>query len=175
MREVPSTLHQMMKFLTDEGVKIVYGEQHAAKEMFAIEEVAPIPKALTSEKSSNECKHATKYQSPPPASMESEQQVIEDKNDHVLAKHPRFKLVERKKRHQSGVKNGFIKDEVTKLIKIGSVREVKYPEWLANVVNLNRACPKDSSPLPNIDRMIDATTGHEILTYLNAYSEHNQI
>ncbi|XP_070029935.1 uncharacterized protein [Nicotiana sylvestris] len=37
MRAVPSTLHQMMKFLTEEGVKLVYGEQHAAKEMFAIE------------------------------------------------------------------------------------------------------------------------------------------
>jgi len=47
MRVVPSTLHQMMKFPTEEGVKTVYGEQHAAKEMFVIEEVVPIPEPLT--------------------------------------------------------------------------------------------------------------------------------
>ena len=41
--------------------------------------------------------------------------------------------------------------------------------------DLNKACPKDSFPLPNIDRMIDATAGHEILTFLDAYSGYNQI
>ncbi|XP_070045445.1 uncharacterized protein [Nicotiana tomentosiformis] len=39
MRAVPSTLHQMLKFPTPDGVKSVYGEQHTAKEMFAIDEV----------------------------------------------------------------------------------------------------------------------------------------
>ncbi|XP_009784944.1 uncharacterized protein [Nicotiana sylvestris] len=52
MRAVSSTLHQMMKFPIKEGVKIVYGEQHAAKEMFAIEEAVPMPEPLNSEKSS---------------------------------------------------------------------------------------------------------------------------
>nr|XP_009759555.1 PREDICTED: uncharacterized protein LOC104212072 [Nicotiana sylvestris] len=31
MNAVPSTLHQMMKFLTKDGIKMVYGEQHVAK------------------------------------------------------------------------------------------------------------------------------------------------
>nr|XP_016456317.1 PREDICTED: uncharacterized protein LOC107780306 [Nicotiana tabacum] len=60
MRAVPSTLHQMMKFLSEEGVKIVYGEQQAAKEMFAIEEVVPTPEPSTSEKSSIRGKQAAK-------------------------------------------------------------------------------------------------------------------
>ncbi|XP_009773478.1 uncharacterized protein [Nicotiana sylvestris] len=34
MREIPSTLHQMMNFPTEDDIKIVYGEQHATKEMF---------------------------------------------------------------------------------------------------------------------------------------------
>ncbi|XP_060210532.1 uncharacterized protein LOC132637469 [Lycium barbarum] len=38
MRAVPSTLHQMLKFPTSEGVKIIHGEQPAAKEMFVVEE-----------------------------------------------------------------------------------------------------------------------------------------
>ncbi|XP_059316356.1 uncharacterized protein LOC132067215 [Lycium ferocissimum] len=46
MRAVPSTLHQMLKFPTPEGVKTVHGEQPAAREMFAVEEAAPVPKAL---------------------------------------------------------------------------------------------------------------------------------
>lgn len=61
---------------------------------------------------------------------------------------------------------------------IGSkiVTEVNYPEWLANPVvvkkksgkwrvcidftDLNKASPKDSFPLPDIDRLVVATTGN---------------
>ncbi|XP_070010027.1 uncharacterized protein [Nicotiana sylvestris] len=48
MRTVP-TLHQVLKFPTPEEVKMVYGEQLAAKEMFAIDEVIPVS-TLTSTK-----------------------------------------------------------------------------------------------------------------------------
>ncbi|XP_070046692.1 uncharacterized protein [Nicotiana tomentosiformis] len=51
-RAVPSTLHQVLKFPTSEGVKTVYGEQPAAKEMFSVDEVIPIS-ALSSTKGSN--------------------------------------------------------------------------------------------------------------------------
>ena len=52
MRAVPSTLHQVLKFPTLEGIKIVYGEQPAAKEMFAVDKVIPVL-ALSSTKGSN--------------------------------------------------------------------------------------------------------------------------
>ena len=55
------------------------------------------------------------------------------------------------------------------------IREIQYPEWLANVVlvkkangkwrmcvdftNLNKACPKDSYPMPSIDALLDNTRG----------------
>ena len=58
-------------------------------------------------------------------------------------------------------------EEVEKLLTTVFIREVYYPEWLTNIVmvkksnrkwrmcvdftNLNRACPKDSFPLPRID------------------------
>ncbi|XP_070030036.1 uncharacterized protein LOC142166998 [Nicotiana tabacum] len=47
MRAVPSTLHQMMKFPTKDGIKTVYGEHHVAKKMFAVHEEVPtsIPSA----------------------------------------------------------------------------------------------------------------------------------
>ena len=73
----------------------------------------------------------------------------------------------------------------------GFIKEIQYPEWLANVVvvpkkndkwrvcanysNLNYARPKDMFPLPHIDQTVDATAGHELLSFLDAYSCYNQI
>ncbi|RVW31030.1 Retrovirus-related Pol polyprotein from transposon 17.6 [Vitis vinifera] len=66
------------------------------------------------------------------------------------------------------------------------IREVSYPDWLANVVvvpkkegkwrvcvdytNLNNACPKDSFPLPRIDQIVDSTSGQGMLSFLDAFS-----
>ena len=41
--------------------------------------------------------------------------------------------------------------------------------------NLNEACPKDSFPVPRIDQMVDTTAGHELLSFMDAYSGYNQI
>ena len=66
-----------------------------------------------------------------------------------------------------------------------------YPDWLANVIlvkkangkwrmcvdftNLNKACPKDSFPLPMIDQLVDSIAGHKLLTFMDAFSGYNQI
>ncbi|XP_019267543.1 PREDICTED: uncharacterized protein LOC109244842 [Nicotiana attenuata] len=49
MRAIPSTLHQKIKFSTEDSIKMVQGEQHAAKEMFAVHEELPISIPSTSE------------------------------------------------------------------------------------------------------------------------------
>ena len=41
--------------------------------------------------------------------------------------------------------------------------------------DLNKACPKDPFPLPRIDQIIDATAGHDLLCFLDAYSGYHQI
>jgi len=41
--------------------------------------------------------------------------------------------------------------------------------------NLNRACPKDNYPLPKIDRLADATVGHALLSFMDAFSGYHQI
>lgn len=41
--------------------------------------------------------------------------------------------------------------------------------------DLNRACPKDFYPLPNIDQLIDATVGNELLSFMDTLSGYNQI
>ncbi|XP_070040249.1 uncharacterized protein [Nicotiana tomentosiformis] len=60
MKAVPSTLHQVMKFPTSDGMKTVYGEQHAVKEMFAVDEGTLIPTLSVSERSSTKDRRETK-------------------------------------------------------------------------------------------------------------------
>ena len=76
--------------------------------------------------------------------------------------------------------------KVDNLLATSFIREVKYPEWLANVlvipkkggkwcvcvdcIDLNEGCPKDSFPLPLIDQIVDATAGHGIFSFLDAFS-----
>ena len=110
---------------------------------------------------------------------------------HRLNVSPSFKPVKQKRRSFALERQKVINEEVGKLLHAGAIREVEYLEWLANVVlvkkandkwglcidfiDVNRACPKDSFPLPRIDLIIDATTGHELLSFMDAYSGYNQI
>ncbi|PKA61007.1 RNA-directed DNA polymerase like [Apostasia shenzhenica] len=41
--------------------------------------------------------------------------------------------------------------------------------------SLNRACPKDTYPLPRIDTMVDHTVGYEVMSFLDAFSGYHQI
>ena len=41
--------------------------------------------------------------------------------------------------------------------------------------DINRACLKDSFPLPQIDLIVDATVGHELLSFVDSFFGYNQI
>ena len=74
---------------------------------------------------------------------------------------------------------------------MGFIKEVYYLDWLANVVmvrkadgkwrmsidftDLNKACPKDSYPLPRVDILVDSTAQHQLLSFMDAFSGYNQI
>ena len=110
---------------------------------------------------------------------------------HRLNVSPSFKPVKQKRRSFAPERQKAINEEVGKLLQARAIREVEYPEWLANVVlvkkangkwrlcidftDVNRACPKDSFPLPRIDLIVDATAGHELLSFMDAFSGYNQI
>lgn len=84
-----------------------------------------------------------------------------------------------------------VRDEVMKLKQAGAIKEIFYPEWLANTVvvkkksgkwrvcvdftDLNRACPKDPFPMPKIDQLVDATVGHPRMSFLDAFQGYHQI
>ena len=40
---------------------------------------------------------------------------------------------------------------------------------------LNEACPKDSFPLPRIDKIVEASVGHGMLSFLDTFSGYHQI
>ena len=44
-----------------------------------------------------------------------------------------------------------------------------------NFTDLNKACPKDSYPLPRINQLVDFTIGHKLLTFMDAFSRYKQI
>jgi hypothetical protein len=110
---------------------------------------------------------------------------------HKLMVDPSHRLVKQQRRSFAPERNQAIAKEVHKLLQAGFIREVDYPEWLANVVlvkkttrkwrmcvdftDLNRACPKDKFPLPRIDLLVDSTSWHKLLTFMDAFSAYNQI
>ena len=110
---------------------------------------------------------------------------------HRLNTNPSFKPVKKKHRSFAPERQKAINEEIGKLLQAGAIREVEYSEWLANVVlvkkangkwrlcidftDINKACPKDSFPLPGIDLIVDATAGHELLSFMDAFSGYNQI
>ncbi|KAL2503713.1 Reverse transcriptase domain-containing protein [Abeliophyllum distichum] len=104
---------------------------------------------------------------------------------------PKFPSYRQKRRPLNPEKYEALKEEVGKLLQSNIIRETQYPKWVSNPVlvkklngkmrtcidfsNLNQACPKDSFPLPRIDQLMDATSGHELLSFMDAYSGYNQI
>lgn len=110
---------------------------------------------------------------------------------HKLNVNPEHKLVQQKKRSFAPERQAIIDDEIDKLLKVNFIFEIHYLEWLTNVVmvkkpngkwhicinytDLNKACPKYFYPLPNIDKLIDVTSGHALLSFMDAFSGYNQI
>ncbi|XP_068498362.1 uncharacterized protein [Phaseolus vulgaris] len=94
---------------------------------------------------------------------------------HRLAMDPQVKPVRQRRRKFNEERRQAIRDETQKLLEAGHIKEIQYPECLANVVlvkksngkwrmcvdfkDLNKACPKDSYPLPSIDALVDSAAG----------------
>ena len=117
--------------------------------------------------------------------------VDPEEAEHCLNIDPSYPPVRQKQRRFAPERNKVISDEVDRLLEIDAIEPCQYPRWLSNVVvvkkkngkwrvcidftNLNKACPKDSYPLPKIDQLVDATAGYERMSFLDAYSGYNQI
>ncbi|GMH31593.1 hypothetical protein Nepgr_033437 [Nepenthes gracilis] len=179
--------HLKMKFPTPCGVGEVLGDQSTGRMCYLLKTTqVTLPQPMEDLDLRDE---ATLQHAQP---GEPVVQVPLDPTDREkLGVDPRHKPVKQKHRNYSTEKLVAIREEVKKLLDAGFVREVQYSNWLANVVmvknkngkwrmcvdftDLNKACPKDSFPLPRIDQLVDSTSSHELLSFMDAYSGYNQI
>ncbi|GKE08950.1 reverse transcriptase domain-containing protein [Tanacetum coccineum] len=102
-----------------------------------------------------------------------------------------YSPVRQKKMGQAPECTKAIQAEVQKLIAAGIMREVYYHDWLSNPVmvkkhdgswrmcvdftDLNKACPQDCYPLPEIDWKIESLCGYPFKCFLDAYKGYHQI
>lgn len=85
----------------------------------------------------------------------------------------------------------FVKDELEKLLKERFIQAIDYADQISNIFpiskptklihvykdfkDLKKACLKDDFPLPNINIIVDMTTGCEMYTLMYGFSGYNQI
>jgi hypothetical protein len=117
--------------------------------------------------------------------------VNRDIIEHSLNVDSSFRPRKQRLRKMSDDKAEGAQNEVKRLLSADVIREVTYPEWLANTVmvkkanekwrmcidftDLNKACLKDEFPLPRIDSLVDAAATSELMSLLDCYSGYHQI
>ncbi|GJU68823.1 reverse transcriptase domain-containing protein [Tanacetum coccineum] len=175
IKAVPSTTHGMIKFsvmggtLTLKSSKIIPGE---CAMISGPEDQSPRVNKVKEER----IKVAINPEHP-------EQTVMI--GSYLTEKTRNCQPVRQKKRGQAAERNASINDEVSKLVKAGIMRVVHYHDWLSNPVmvkksdnswrmcvdfkNLNKACPKDGYPLPEIDWKVESLCGFPFKCFLDAY------
>nr|XP_025641265.1 uncharacterized protein LOC112736143 [Arachis hypogaea] len=110
---------------------------------------------------------------------------------HHLAVKPGTRPVAQRRRKMSQERAEEVARQTASLLEAGFIRELDYSTWLSNVVlvkkhsgkwrmcvdysDLNKACPKNCFPLPNIDALVDAAAAYRYLSFMDAYSGYNQI
>ncbi|GKB83076.1 reverse transcriptase domain-containing protein [Tanacetum coccineum] len=111
--------------------------------------------------------------------------------EHRLNIREGYTPVRQKKRGQAPERAKAIQAEVQKLVEAGIMREVHYHDWLSNPVmvkkhdgswrmcvdftDLNKACPQDCYPLPEIDWKVESLCGYPFKCFLDAYKGYHQI
>jgi hypothetical protein len=81
---------------------------------------------------------------------------------------------------------------VEQLLEAGFIQTCRYAEWVFNIIpmekkntgkipvcidfrNLNKATPKDEYPMPIADLLINITSGHQVIRFLDGNAGYNQI
>ncbi|GJS23557.1 reverse transcriptase domain-containing protein [Tanacetum coccineum] len=180
IQAVPSTAHGMLKFPVDGGI-------------VTIRSTILIPTDSTSEfpgSGSGNRRDAISERTnrTMPSDMTG---VPRSVAEHRLNIREGYSPVRQKKRGQAPERAKAIQAEVQKLVEAGIMREVYYHDWLSNPVmvkkhdgswrmcvdftDLNKACPQDCYPLPEIDWKVESLCGYPFKCFLDAYKGYHQI
>ncbi|GKE89790.1 hypothetical protein Tco_1567265 [Tanacetum coccineum] len=111
--------------------------------------------------------------------------------EHKLNEYSHIKPINQKKRGLGPDRNMAACKETEELTKAGILRKVKHQTWVANPVivkksdegwrmcvgftDINKACPKDCYPQPEIDWKIESLSGFRLTYFLDAYKGYHQI
>ncbi|GKC51066.1 reverse transcriptase domain-containing protein [Tanacetum coccineum] len=111
--------------------------------------------------------------------------------EHKLNEYTHVKPIKQKRRGLGPGRNTAACKEVGELMKAGILRKVKHQTWVANRVmvkksdggwrmcvdftDINKACPKDCYPLPEIDWKVESLSGFWLKCFLDAYKGYHQI
>ncbi|KAI3688002.1 hypothetical protein L1987_81708 [Smallanthus sonchifolius] len=111
--------------------------------------------------------------------------------EHRLQTYKAVEPIAQKRRNMGGERSKDLEKQVKELLKAGIIREVRYQTWVANPVmvkksdgswrmcidykDLNKACPKDCYPLPEIDLKVDSLAPFRLKCFLDAYKGYHQI
>ncbi|GJS77894.1 reverse transcriptase domain-containing protein [Tanacetum coccineum] len=171
IQTVPSTTYGMLKFLVTGGMVILRSSRIISLECRNPPKVSgktiAIGSTLTEEGRTELCgllRRNLDVFTWKPADMTGVPRHIAE---HMLNIREGCLPVRQKKRGQAPERNKAIHKEVEKLVNAGIMKEVHYHSWLSNSVivkkhddswrmcvdfkNLNKACPNDDYPIPEID------------------------
>ncbi|XP_058211815.1 uncharacterized protein LOC131324001 [Rhododendron vialii] len=178
MRAVSSTYQQMLKFPGSNGIERIRGNQKVAQQcLVSIIKKAPKAKLVQAIEVPDQPTIEDVKGNPAEKVVEGLKKIQINETDperyfltrENLNKEEEKELVGSLKEHVDVF--AWVPEEmpgVDRLLEAKAIREVYYPEWLSNTVvvkkkngkwcvcvdftDLNKACPKDSFPLPRIDQ-----------------------
>ncbi|WMV46004.1 hypothetical protein MTR67_039389 [Solanum verrucosum] len=192
---LPSTLHQLMKFVWKDQVVLNHDPDwgSAFKELLSLFKFPPKEKSLVWEEFQQfENQHKPNLEETEIVNLGDEECVREsyrdmpglsiNMNSHKMPINPDFSSIKQKTLKFKPKLSLKIKEEITKQIKSKVVEVMQYPTWLANIVSiakkdrnikicvyyrdLNKASSKDNFPLPNIHILIDKCAKHEMQSFV---------
>ncbi|XP_071704643.1 uncharacterized protein [Rutidosis leptorrhynchoides] len=188
---VPSTIHGMIKFKTHKGVATISSMS-----------ILPICAAVNVKSAGQETADATDNMDANCAvtcavygcfCLVRNDMIGVPRHiaEHRLNVNPALKPVVQKSRGMAPDRVKWLCEEVTKLVRAGILREVQYQSSISNPVlmkkpdgswrmcidfkDLNKACPKDNYPLPEIDLKVESLHAFPYKCFLDAERGYHQI
>ncbi|GAA0172778.1 hypothetical protein LIER_26534 [Lithospermum erythrorhizon] len=110
---------------------------------------------------------------------------------HKLNVDSTFHPVKQKKRLFNDEKKKGIIEVIQTLLKANAIRDLKFPNWIADFVlvnkpnnkwrmctdftSLKKVCPNDFYPLPCLRRLVDGREGHEVFNFMEAFQGYHLV
>ncbi|GJZ00528.1 reverse transcriptase domain-containing protein [Tanacetum coccineum] len=192
IKAVPSTAHEMLKFPVEGGIVTIRSNTIIPAEYRMYPEQTVTIGGSLSEKGRMELYNLLKDNLDIFSwKLENMIGVPRPIAEHRLNIRKGCQPIRQKRRRQAPDRNKAIQEEVAKLVEAEIMREVHYHDWLSNpfmlkkhdgswrmcvdFTDLNKLCPKDCYPLPEIDWKVESLCGYPFNCFLDAYKGYHQI